>query len=220
MHQGWKCALFVLSLMATSFATGCGSSNANLRIFNAYPSPTALDMVIDSKTVTSGVSYAAASSYVSVNSGSRHLQVEASGGSTIVADENVSPGSGSYNTVLVAQSGTTLLTDSHSAPASGDVSVRVINACLTLGAADIYIVAPGTDTTSVTPTFSNLTYPSASGYASITAGTYEVMFVVPGSKSVVFTSSSLSLSSGQVRTVVGMNGLGGGFTAPVLSDFN
>lgn len=220
MRQGWKTVFFASIIIASLIATGCGSSNANIRFFNAYPSPTALEMVVDSKAVTSGISYDQASSYVSVNPGSRHLQIEASGGSTIVADQNVTPGSGSFNTVLVTQSQTRILTDSHSTPASGDISVRVINACLTLASADIYIVAPGTDITGVTPTFSNLAYPTASAYTQIASGTYEVIFVIPGSKSEVFSSGSLSLSTGQVRTIVGLNGLGGGYTTSVLADLN
>lgn len=213
-------AFFMLTLLTPFFATGCGSSNANVRMFNAYPSPTAMEMIIDSKAVTGGVSYDAGSSYISVNPGSRHLQVEAAGGSTIIADQTVTPTSGSYSTVLVAQSGTTMLTDNHSTPASGDISIRVINACLTLGSADIYIVAPGTDISAVSPTFSNVAYPTASSYTQIAAGSYDVIFVVPGSKSEVFSTTDLSLSSGQVRTVVGLNGLGGGYTTSVLSDLN
>ena len=52
-------------------ATGCGSSTAHVRLLNALPIQSNLDMLIDSKDVASAVAYGAASAYVSASSGSR-----------------------------------------------------------------------------------------------------------------------------------------------------
>ena len=67
---------------ALLFATGCGSSTAHLRILNGIPIQSDIDMLIDSKDVAPAIPYGSASGYLSVGSGSRHLQIEATGNSS------------------------------------------------------------------------------------------------------------------------------------------
>jgi hypothetical protein len=97
---------------------------------------------------------------------------------------------------------------------------RIINASPGLGRADVYIVAPGTDLTTVSPTISSLAFEVASSYQLLAAGTYKVFFTLPGQKFAYIDSGSLSFSAGQVRTVLGLNGTSGGFTSAVLGDVN
>jgi hypothetical protein len=112
------------------------------------------------------------------------------------------------------------LSDDNTAPTSGNIKIRVINASPTLGTADVYIVPAGTGITPGSPTFANLAYQSASGYQSLTAGSYEVIFTFAGQASAVIDSNPLSFSAGQIRSVVGLDGSAGGFTTAVLSDLN
>jgi len=98
--------------------------------------------------------------------------------------------------------------------------MRVINAAPSLGTADVYIVAPGTPITSVSPTVAGLPFGSASAYQTLAAGSYEVFFTAAGQKFAAIDSGSLSFNAGQVRTIVGMNGQSGGFTAAVIADVN
>jgi hypothetical protein len=213
----------LLSFTEIVLATGCGSSssNANIRLVNAFSTQSSLDMLIDSTSTTASVGYGAASGYSSVKSGSRHLQVEPSGTSNFVADQTASLDANTYDTALVTSSGTTVLTDSHTAPSSGNISIRVANASSILGTVDVYIVSSGTSIASVNPTFSSLSFPSASTYASLAPGSYQVIFTPAGQKFAELSSSSLSFSSGQVRTVLGLDIFGGGgVTTSVLSDFN
>jgi len=177
-------------------------------------------MLIDGNAVASSVTYGSASGYSSVSSGSRHLQVEAAGTSNIFSDQTISLGSGSSSSVLSTNSGSTVLTDTNSTPSSGNISIRVINAASTLGTVDIYIVPAGSNIVTLSPSFSGVTFPSATNYTTLTAGSYQVIFTLPGQKFGIATSSSLSFSSGQVRTVVGLAGQTGGFTIGVLSDLN
>ena len=203
---------------ALLFATGCGSSSANVRILNAIPIQSNIDMLIDSKNVASAIPYGSASAYINVSSGSRHLQIQPTGVSSPFVDQNISLSSGSYDTILDTSNGASVFTDNHATPASGDVSIRVINASSTLGASDVYIVTAGNGLGS--PTYSSLGVSSASEYTSIAAGSYQVYFTTPGTTSVLLTTGTLSLSSGQVRTVVAINGQAGGVTTSVLADLN
>jgi hypothetical protein len=219
----WKLAplAFGLLTLATLFATGCGSSsNARVRMMNAFLGQASLDMLIDSKSAATGVIYGAGSGYASVSSGSPNLQIENTGTTNILVNQTISLASKSDNTILVTGSGAVVLSDDNSAPSTGNIKIRVINASPTLGTADVYIVPSGTGITPGSPTFAGLAYQAASGYQSLTAGSYEVIFTQQGQAFAVIDSNPLSFTAGQIRSIVGLDGQNGGFTTAVLSDLN
>lgn len=202
---------------------GCGGSSTKLRVMNAVPDQTSLDVLVDSKTVTTNVNYGTASSYFSVGSGSHNLQIEPSGITTPIINSTITLSSGN-NTIIAANftaSVTTItLADNKTAPATGDIQLRVVNAAPSLGPGDVYIVAPGTNLTTVSPTIPSLALQSASTYQQIAAGSYEVFFTLPGQKFAYIDSGALTLTAGQNRTLVGLNSQTGGFTTAVLADLN
>ena len=214
--------LVSLGIFAGIFlASSCGSSSANVRLINALPTQSNLDLLVDSKSVATSVGYGAASSYATVSPGSQHIQAEGSGTTNVVLDLSQSLGSNSYSTALAAATGSIVLTDSHAAPSSGNFSIRVLNASANLPSADVYVLPSGTDINSVAPTYSSLTLQSNPSYTNLAPGTYQVIFTLPGQKSAVTSTSSLSFTSGQVRTVIGLDGFGGATpTTSVISDFN
>lgn len=220
MHLCRKAVGFVFLSCTMIVSVGCGSSSAHLRLVDAAPIESTLDMLLDSKNLASGVGYGSASAYASVASGSRHLQIETSGTTNVLFDQTTSLSSGTSNTVLVTNSGASVLTDNTSTPASGNISIRAINASGILGTADVYIVTAGTDINTVNPTAANVIFSSGTAYQTLAAGSYQVIFTLPGQKNAVISSSPSSFSSGQVRSVVGLDGQNGGFTTAVLSDLN
>jgi hypothetical protein len=206
-----------------AFTLACGGSSTKIRLVNASPDESSLDLLVDSKTVASSVTFATASAYEGVSSGSRHVQVEPTGSTSPIIDESVSLNSGSYTlmaTGFVNDVVPVLLNDDNSAPSSGDVKVRLVNAAPGLGSADVYLVAPGTDLSTTSPTISSLAVNSASAYQSVAAGNYQVYFTLPGQKFIYIDSGSQSFAAGQVRTVMGLNSPTGGFTSAVLADVN
>jgi Domain of unknown function (DUF4397) len=214
----------LLVVGASTLSVGCGSSSARVRLLNAAPLESSLDMLVANKTVASGVAYGTASSYASVSSGSPNLQIEASGTTNALVNQTITVNSGSDNTVLATNSSSSVsavvLTDNNAAPASGQIEIRVVNASATLGTADIYILAPGTSISGVNPTVSSLAFGSATGYQPLTAGSYEVFFAPAGQKFVSIDSGSQSFTTGQIRTIVGLDGQNGGFTSAVIADLN
>ena len=211
--SGVSCLLFL--------AAGCGSSkSAHLRLINAIPIQSNLDMLIDGKDVASSIGYGAASGYISVSTGPRHLQIEPNGGSSPLVDQNVSVSSGSFTTVLDSSRGPLVLSDNNTAPSSGNVGLRVINASSNIGTADVYIVSSGAGIAGASPTFGSVAFPSATGYSTVAAGSYQIILTFPGTTGVELSTSELSFSSGQVRTIVVMDGQTGGVTTSVLSDLN
>ena len=183
-----------------------------------------MDVLVDTKTISSGLAFGTATGYTSLSSGSRHIQIEPSGTGTPVIDETLSLGSGSDITVLLANFAATLnavtLLDNNSAPSSGTGNVRIVNAAPSLGPADAYLAPDGTDINTVAPVLSGLAFEGATGYSSVNAGTYRVWFTAPGQKFIFIDSGPITVNSGQVRTVVGMNTADGSYTSAVLPDLN
>lgn len=225
-QRGVICAdlLCLLAIAITVLLTGCGSSTATARIMNASPDESAITATIASTSVASSLDYGTASSYASVSSGSVTLSVEQSSTSNSLLNQTINLTSNDTYTILIANYSTSLtavtLTDDNSAPSSGQFNLRIVQASPSLGAADVYVLSPGDSLSSASATVTNLSFESASTYLSMSAGTYEIYFTPTGQKTASIDSGAISFSSGQVRTVVGLNGSNGGYTAAVLDDVN
>ncbi len=215
----------VLGLGTIFLLVGCGSgAKTRFRLMNAVPDESSLDVLVDSKSVSSNLAYGTSTGYLSESSGSHQIGVEPSGSSTTLLQQSISLGSGSDTTVISYNFSSSIanlvLTDNNSAPASGDFTIRIVNASPNLGPADLYIVTPGTALTTVSPTLSNVGFGSTTSYQSLTAGNYEIELTSVGQKFAVVDTGSLTFSSGQVRTFVGLNNPSGGFTYAMLDDVN
>ena len=201
----------------------CGAGNSQVRLLNGSPGESALTASIGSTAIGTTVNYGTASSYVSVPSGSVTLGVEAAGTTSLI-NESITLSPSTYYTILAGNYSSainaTTLTDDNTTPTSGNVSIRIVNASPALGTADVYVLAPGSSLSSASATVSSLNFESASGYQSLSAGTYEVYFTQPGQKSAMIDSGPLTFTSQQIRTVVGLDGQLGGFETAVLSDLN
>jgi Domain of unknown function (DUF4397) len=218
----WKLmslGLGLLTLAAVLLSAGCGSSKTQLRVMNAVLDESNLDLLVDGTSSATNIAYGTSDGYHSIASGSRHIQIEPSGTSSPLIDQNISLSSGTNTTIIAANFSTDIttmvLTDDKSAPSSGDIMLRIVNAAPSIGPADVYIVAPGTDINSTGPTLTNLAFGAASSYQSLTAANYEIIFTPTGQKFILIDSGSESFSGGQVRTFVGLNGQ---FT--ILQDLN
>ena len=202
--------------------TGCGSNTAKVRVINASPGEGSISSTVAGTSVASNLAYATTSGYTSVTSGSVTLQVQQSSSSTSVIDQSISLTSSDNYTVLVTGYPTSVaavtLTDNDATPSSGNVNFRIIHAAPALSAADVYVVAPGTSLSSVSPTVSSLSFESSSGYLSISSGTYEIYFTLTGEKLAYIDSGPLTLSAGDVDSVVALDGSAGGFTSALLVD--
>jgi len=211
---------------AVLLAVGCGGGGgqAQLRVLNASPNIGAVDVLVDGATVASGIGYETATSYISVKTGSRHLQIEPTGSTTVAIDTTLNLAGSSQTTVIAlnfaASISPVVLTDSTTAPTSGDAQIRVVNASPSMGSVDVYIVAPGTDLTTTTPVAQSLAFQSATSYTSEVAGTWEIFFTVPGTTFILLDTGPISFSSGQNRTVVSLNGAAGGYSSITLADLN
>ena len=193
----------------------------------ASPNETNVDVSIDGKTVASDVAYESTTGYLSIDSGSRHVQIFSTGTTTNpLLDETISVTGGTSYTYLISNFSSSLdfpqFVDDNTAPASGDFKLRIINASPSLGETDVYIVPPGTNISTVSPNFTNLPFNGASTYFSQVAGPVEIFFAFPGTKAITIDTGTLNFSANQIRTLVALDGASGSstFTFTTLSDAN
>jgi hypothetical protein len=217
----------ILLLAASVFISfGCGSSSkTRLRAMDATPQESEIDVSLDGNSFASNVAYGTASDYSSVDSGSHTLQVYPPGVATAYIDQTISLSSGDKYTVLAANvlssANALVLVDETSTPASNTAELRIVHASPALGTVDVYIVSPGTNLSTVSPTISGLAFEAVSTYQSLTAATaYEVYFTLTNQKTAVIDSGPVTYTNGEVRTMVALNGEEGGYTLAVLKDLN
>lgn len=218
-RPNWKTLVFA----ATLVLSGCGGGDqAKLRVMQASPNEGSVDVLVDGKSVANGVGYGTATNYLPVESGSREVQIVPTGSGTALIDQTLSFNSGAQSTIILANFASSItdltLSDDNTAPTSGDAKLRVVNAAPSMGTVDVYVVAPGTNPMDATPTFSSLNFEGSSSYQTLTAGTYEVLFTLPGGIFAFIDTGPITLSDGQNRTIVALDNVSGGFSFTTLAD--
>jgi hypothetical protein len=213
--------LGLLSAIALLGATGCGggggstTKTAQLRTVNAVADSAGYDVTLGGATFTTNLTFATASAYASVSSGSQTIEFLNTGTSTAVINQSVSLTGGSSYTFVALGLGTQIsgvpFTDNSTKASSGNIQLRIINASSAQGAFDVYITPPGTNLFSVTADFSGLAFGSASAYKTFAAGDYEIRITAPnsGQKIAIFDSGTITYASGAVNTIILEDSSGG-----------
>ena len=228
-------SLLFLLLTASVLTAACGDdddntgpdgADARVRVVHASPDAPNVDVLVDNSVALSNVPYLGVSDYLDVPSGGRNLKVNAAGTATTVIDADADLADGSDYTLiasgLVGAIEPLVLQDDNATPATGNVRVRAIHGAPSAPAVDIYVTAPGADLAVETPALSDVAFGDVADYLEAPAGTYQVRVTPAGSKTVVIDSGPLTLSSGQVRTAIAVDAVGGGapFGMLLLEDLN
>ena len=199
-------------------ATGCGSGGgtAQLRLVLASPDTPSVNILIDGKSVATDMADGSSTGYISVKSGSRHIQlVPANSSSTKpILDETLSIGASTNQTLLItgpiAGIKTVVLSDGSTTTVTGDGYVRVFNASTALAPADVYIVPAGTSLVGATPMATSLPFDQAAPYQAVVAGNYQVFLMAPGTTNVLLGTGSIGLNASANQTVVVLDSPTGG----------
>ena len=207
------------------FALGCGSSGSStgqIRFVQASSGQPLLNLLVDGTQQAANLDYGNATAYLTVRPGSRHVQAVPVSGGSAVFDVSVPVTSSKNTTVLMTgpMSGvkSVVLTDGGTTAVTGDGFVRVLNASLTMGPADVYIVAAGTSLAGVKPVAANVGFDQDGGYQQVAAGDYEVVLTTPGTQTVLLDTGPINLTAAQNWTLVVLDRAGGGFTFTVMQD--
>jgi len=220
-------AVLVLFLAGTLVCgIGCGDSGSTqFRLLHASPDAPNVDVLYDGKALITNVAYPNTTAYINVKAGTRRVEVRAAGDTTDVIDAKPDFSKNRFYTVIVgndlASITALVFLDDFTSPASAQAKLRFINAAPGASSVDIYVGAPGLGTAGA-PAVTNLAYQGAAGYLSVPAGSYQAYITLAGSKTVAIDTGVLTLSSGQVRTVVAIGDptVGKPLSAVVLSDLN
>jgi len=222
---------FALTLATVSlFTGGCGSSTAKFRMFYAVPNGVAVDVLIDGKKVETAIQFGTAtpaSGYLSVSSGSRHVQVFPTGTTSgAYFDGTVPFNSGTpYTFLLTGPTGSIqhqLFTDNNTPPTSTNAALRVIHASPSGPTpVDVYLSAPNT-TTLGTASISSLAFGATSSYVTVPASSYAFLVTPSGIQAIDIDVPSASFAQGKIYTYVLVDVLGGGSMAgtPIVLNDN
>lgn len=222
-------ALVVLASAATIAA--CSDDNdpentTRLRAVHLSPDAPNVDILVNGDEVASDVAYEENTGYLTIPSGTTDILVQPVNTNVDAIDASPDLDEDTDYTVLaanlVADIEPILLTDDNEAPSAGNVKVRIVHGAPSAPAVDVYVTAPGADLATATPTLSNVSFGVASGYLSVPAGAYQIRVTPTGTKDVVIDSGSVTLTAGQIRTVIATDNTSGGapFGAIVLADRN
>jgi hypothetical protein len=213
----------LLGLGVLLASIGCGSGTAKLRVLNASPDEANVEVLVDGTSIDNSLAFAASTGYVTVDSGSRHLQIEPAGSTTYIVDQTLSLNTSSQTTFLMTGYASSLtdlvLSDDITASTTSGVNLRLVNAAPSMGTADVYVVTPGTVLSGTSPAVSGLAFGTASSYLSLSTGTYEIYFTEPGTTFPFVETGSIAFSANQNRTLVALTA-NGGFTTITLADLN
>jgi hypothetical protein len=217
--------IFALLISLLFITSGCGHSQARLRVVNALLNSSSLDIVVNSKTLASNIAYSTASKYVFVNAGSSSVQINLAGTSTNVLSSTPALATRTDTTVIVAgrsnaNVNSLVLLDDNSMPPVGEMKLRIVNAAPDLGTVDVYVTSANTDITALGPTIAALGYGTASTYIVLGGGSYQIQMTATGTKSVLVNTGTITLNNGDVNTAVALNPTSGSsrFGAILLTD--
>jgi Domain of unknown function (DUF4397) len=185
-----------LALAAPAFAQGSGQ--AQVRVAHLAPDAPNVDVYVNGDPVLTDVPYTAVSDYLSLPAGTRQVTVYATGDTTSpVIDTPVKLAAGGAYTVaavgLVADGSLTaqVYQDDLRSPSAGYAKVRVVHASPDAGPVD---VIPRGGQALV----SGLTFPEASPYAEVPAGSYTLDVNAAGTNKTALTIPNAKLTSGGV----------------------
>lgn len=206
-----------LLVFLVALCAGCGTDHARVRFVHASPDAGNLDVLVDGTDVVTDQpfnSVSPASGYLTVAAGTRTVEEQSTGTTDDLINSTVGFGTDKAYTLIATglQADASIvavqLTDDLASPGSG-TKLRVVHVAHsvppvppdTIGRVDIYIVAPGTDITGMSPTVPHLGYTQASAYQSLAAGMQEVIITKTTDQTPI-ADQTFDLASGQNRTLV------------------
>lgn len=192
-----------------------------VQFINAAPRYHFVNLNVDSANVVPLEGYATGSSiYVNALANARQFEVRDSANTNVLASSPLLVANQTVYTVIFTQhatgGGLLVYQDTVSAPPGNSVGLRLVNASPTAGPVDVYVT--GADSTLATPISTNVAFESASNYVSAPAGgIVRLRVTAAGTKNVLLDVDASTLTAGQVRTIVMVDGVGGGLPATWLA---
>ena len=198
-----------LALPACGADTTDAGGDARLRLVNATGSLDGADLLVDGRAIAQDVGARGMSETVAVSAGTHDVAIRR-GGQTLESTRFALQ-DGVHYTVLLAgtSAGATMLVagDTAAVPAPGMTKVRVVHAAPGAPAIDVYLTEAAAPLDGALRLMFPFTFGIASsgefpGYVARDPGAWRVRFTAEGTQNVLADSGVLTLSAGEVVTVV------------------
>jgi len=182
------------------------TSNSFVKVVHASPDAPGVDLLVDNTTAGTNLTFPNNTGYLTVNSGTRNINVNVTGTSTTVIDANLSFERNKNYSVFavnaVANLEAIVIEDDLTAPAQGKAHVRFIHLSPDAPAVDITL----TDGTVV---FGNKSFKEFTAFTPLDAGTYNLEVRVTGTTTVALDLPGINLGAGKIYTVFAKGFLNG-----------
>lgn len=190
----------LVALIGATVPVTAQTSPARVRVVHAAEKVPAVDVLLDGNAVLKNVGFVSVSDYLDVPAGAHKIALTPAGQSADAAlfTQNVTVDGGKAYTVIgVGRDDVQikLYTDDVSAPPAGKARIRAIHTLPDAPAVDIQ--APNGPRI-----FENLSFPNASDYALLDAGTYNLQLVANGANTVFKQWPNREYKAGVVYDVI------------------
>ncbi|CZF86527.1 DUF4397 domain-containing protein [Grimontia marina] len=225
----WQITMYVILGFSLSGCGGGDSGNSHnqsaLRVIHAGADAPKVNVLANQSALVEGLDYGDSSGFKKVNSQNYKVKVNAqlpdqttptvlTEDYNLKAERNYSAialGSVADNTLEVL-----VVENSDSAVANGYFRIQAVHGSPAVPAVDVYVTAPGDDVNSASPTLT-LSYRQFSDQLSVPAGDYRIRITPEGTKTVLFDSGTVPLTSGtDLLVTAAPNIYGGNTTSPVV----
>lgn len=205
-------SLSVLMALGLSSCTNVqGFSQPSLvRVIDASYIAPAVNFYVEKVLFAGNIGQGYISNYGTVTpSPAAQIQVtQAKGGASLVTAA-ATLNAGAQHSIFLTDNGAaptsyilTVLEDQQTPAAAGHSAFRFLNQAPRTGPVDIYMVPASTTLANTIPICSGLPVGSTCGYVSFASQTVTMVITPAGTTTVKYTSTSLALTGGEVRTVV------------------
>jgi len=185
-----------------------GLTQAQVHFIHAIPSGPNVDFYDNGKVLQGNLAYKAVTNFANIDTGQHNFSYAAVNTTTQLAtDTTVGNAAKGHEYTVIA------LPEAGLAPSiaviddpfdkgllSNSARVRAFNASTNAPNLDLYLVAPGTDITAVSPTMAGVAFKNAVPASTqdslyVSGGTYQLIATLPGSKTPVYKSASFNLGN-------------------------
>ena len=219
--------LSVMFVQDTSITLYDKDVQAGIRVINAAGDMGARDIVLNGDYTTPlfpAVAFGAQTAYQLVPVGSEQLNVTPAGNPGVIElDTTVTTSASQLSTILVSGDAGTLtdvIATDDRRPIEGQATLRIFDAAPQFTTLNFYIVAPGTDVTTVLPVTA-LGAPSVNAQTVLLPGTYDLVVTDASTGTIVAGPQSVTIDSAKFYTVLAVNGASSASADVILlDDFN
>ncbi len=197
---------------ADSFFIRDAATPADLRVIHASPDAPNVDVVVNdgfAAPLVVDLPFADFAGYVEVAPDTYNVKVVPTGATTPVVINADLPLEAAENysvyAVDVLANIEPLVLSRDNRRIGTEAKIDIVHASPAAGNVDIFVTAPGTDITTVSPAFTDIPFKASTDFVSLAAGDYDVTVTATGTTTAAIGPATISLAAGGIYTAVAID---------------